>query len=61
MKKKVITDNINESLTIQWDGERFSLICKLKHDDLDIPPRVLIMNPLEMLELVKFADSLGGE
>ena len=59
MKKKVITNNACETITIKWDGQEFALVHQLKVPD-DASTRTIVLNPVEMLELVKFASSLGG-
>ncbi len=55
--ERVITDNTNtgEILKVKWDGLRFTLIGERK----DTEPSVIILNPREILELIKFATSLG--
>ena len=61
MKEKVITDNMAEKITVVWNGVTFGIV---REDKLPVSPVqrvVLILNPQEMMELVKFADSLGGD
>lgn len=61
MEERAITDNEAEALTVAWDGERFIIRQQRKGGD-ELPlPRVIILNPREMLDLVKFAVTLGKE
>ena len=61
MKKseKIITDNTVETITVKWDGERFVVIKRLKVSSHS--PVVIIFNPKEALELIKFIGSCGKE
>ena len=59
-KRKVITDNSSEILTIIWDGVKFGLVCRDK-TSVTLKANVIILSPVEMMELVKFAGSLGGD
>ena len=62
MKQKVITDNNTEQIVIKWDGERFAIVGEYKRrDEIPLKRMVLILSPKEMLEIIKFASSLGEE
>ena len=59
MTEKIIVDTLFEQVKIRWDGVRFSLI---KIEKLYNPiTTVTILNAKEMLEMVKFASTLGKE
>lgn len=62
MRTKVITDNGSEKIVIKWDEVRFTLIETDKtHEAVGPPLRTIIfLNPREMLEVIKFACTLGG-
>ncbi len=53
MIEKIITDNAGETISIQWDGERFAIIQQLKLLD-DVDKKVITLNPKEMLKIVRF-------
>jgi len=60
MKKKVITDNTKETITVRWDGERFAIISLVKIDGA-YRRNTIILNPKEMLDMVNFAGVLEKE
>ena len=58
MKVKVVTDNSSERITVKWDEVKFAIITERK-DGYGITSTVL--NPREMLDIVKFAGECGGK
>ena len=61
VRTKVITDNISERLAVKWDGTRFIITQQYKgRDELPVP-RIIVFNPKEMLDIVKFASNLGDD
>jgi len=58
MVEKVLTNSAGEKITVRWDGERFALVHYLKYLDTT---EAIILNPREMLDLIKFAGTLGGD
>lgn len=59
--ERVITDNLREKIVIKWDGTRFALVSRRKNNDAGNPVAIIILNPVEMMVLVKFASTLGRE
>ena len=60
MLEKIITNNTGEELSVTWDEERFALIHQFKIPD-EAPRKVIILNPVEAMALVKFLSSCGKE
>ena len=58
LEVKVLSDNINELITIRWDGERFILV---KESHINNKGRTaIVLNRREMLELMQFITTLGN-
>ena len=61
VRSKVITDNVCEKIMVKWDGVRFGL-AQENRGEYDSPKiAAIVLNPREMLEIVKFACNLGGD
>lgn len=57
-KVKVLKDNADEKQTVTWNGESFGITQENKPQKVT---KVIILNPREMLELVKFAGNLADK
>jgi len=55
----ILTDDAGGRILARWDGERFAIVQQNSIPD-DATTKTIILNPIEMLELVKFAGSCGG-
>ena len=54
MKEQILTDNRLEKITALWDGKQFGLVRKRRNSPaLSV---MIILNPREMQDLVKFAE-----
>ena len=57
MEVKVITDNLTEKIEVKWDGEIYALV-RIRYDQETGLSRVIILNPREMNEVVKFVEEV---
>ena len=54
----IITDNAEEKISVSWDGKRFAVIHE-KYPLTWSQKETIILNPKEMLDLVRFSGTLG--
>lgn len=55
VKEIIITDSLSELISTRWDGERLAISHYHKLRDVR---NIIILNPKELLELVKFLKSI---
>lgn len=61
--EKILTDNSSEKITVKWDGVAFALVRKrpVGTDKGTVTfTDTIILNPKEMLDLVRFAFKTRG-
>ena len=57
IKELILISNSEERVKVQWDGERFAIIKTFPPHNFNT--HVTILNPKEMMELIKFGSTCG--